>query len=415
MEVLRNVVRVALYLMEENAPPVIYAGNTQLREAVTKLMGTNVSLRPADNVRPMPDVENVGPAGEEMEVLFFEQKMQELPGIRVLNSWSPSVVLPTARAVDYAIRCSEQVWQSSKAALGIDVGSAHVSINVCEAGQPLTTIRGDLGIGHGLSKLLEKVEVRDLVRWLPFKISESQVRDRLMNKFLHSHSVPQTREDLLLEQAVAREAIRLALQDALPGWPGRSVVRRQEDVLPPCEPIIATGGVFAHSPYQGYAALMLLDALQPAGITGLYLDEYNLIPSLGAVAAVEPLAAVQTIRNGGLTFLGTAVIPRGQGQPGERALTIRPVDRESSIRSDVKYGDLEAIPFEFFKPGTMLELVPAHAFDIGAGLGKAVKIEYKGGTVGLIIDARGRPLRFDDDPEVQRQRVDNWLWEMMSA
>jgi hypothetical protein len=86
-----------------------------------------------------------------------------------------------------------------------------------------------------------------------------------------------------------------------------------------------------------------------------------------------------------------------------------------SISSDVTYGSLEAIPYQFFDPGTVLELVPARGFDIGQGPGKSIRIPYRGGTVGLIVDARGRPLQFARDPAVQRQRMDYWLWEMMSA
>jgi hypothetical protein len=159
----------------------------------------------------------------------------------------------------------------------------------------------------------------------------------------------------------------------------------------------------------------LLDALQPTGITTIYLDEYSLVPALGMIATVKPLAAVQALRNDGLTLLGTVVVPVGRARPGEKVLTVRPEDRSLSIRSEVAYGSLEAIPFQFFKPGTTLELIPARGFDIGHGPGKSCRIQYRGGTVGLIIDARGRPLEFDDDSEVQRQRVDYWLWEMMSA
>jgi hypothetical protein len=415
LEMIRNILRVALYLMGENAPPVLYAGNTELRDEVSQLLEELAPLQITDNVRPLSDVENIGPAHEEIELAFYERKIKLVPGMDVLAEWSSSPVLPTARAADYAIRYCERTWESSKPALGVDIGSASVTINVCHRGQPLTTLRSDLGVGHSLTLLLEQIDMRDILRWLPFEISESQARDRLMNKALRAHSIPQTRQDILLEQAVAREALRLTLRDSLPGWVGQGGAPMEENMIPPCEPLIASGGVLTHAPYHGHAALILLDALQPTGITTVYLDEYNLIPSLGMAATVEPLATVQTFRNSGLTFLGTIVVPIGRALPGESVLTISPVDKASSIRSEVTYGSLEAIPFQFFEPGTMLELTPAAGFDIGRGRGKSLQIEYKGGTVGLIVDARGRPLEFDDDLQVQRQRMDYWLWEMMSA
>jgi len=415
LEMVRDVVRVALYLMGEDAPPVIYAGNSRLRQTIAELLGADARLHIVDNVRPLSDAENIGPAHEELELLFCEEKLQRLPGIEMLRAWSPSAILPTARAADYAIRYCEQAWRSSPAALGVDIGSSHVTINYCRAGQPKSTIRGDLGVGYSLPDLLSAVETSDIARWLPFEIDEHEVRNRLLNKALYPNSIPQMREDLLLEQAAAREALRVALADALPGWTEQVGNRLASGTLPYCDPIVGSGSVLTHAPYHGHAALMMLDALQPVGITTMYLDEYNLIPALGMAATVEPLALVQVLRAGGLTFLGTVVSPVGEARPGDRVLTVKPVDRKPSIRSDVKYGSLEAIPFQFFEPGTQLELVPARGIDVGSGPGKSVRIVYRGGTVGLIIDARGRPLVFEDDAAAQRQRMDHWLWEMMSA
>jgi hypothetical protein len=415
LDMIRNVLRVALYLMGENAPPVIYAGNAELRDEVTQLLEGLSSLQITDNVRPLPDVENIGPAHEEIEVVFYEQNMRHLAGMDVLDTWSASAALPTARAADYAIRYCERARESSKPALSVNIGSASVTINMCHQQQPLTTLRSDLGVGHGLASLLEQVQMRDILRWLPFEITETQARDWLMNKLLRASSIPQTPQELLLEQAVAREALRLTLRDSLPGWPGQSGRPLTENMIPPCDPLVGGGGVLAHAPYHGHAALVLLDALQPTWISALYLDEFNLLPSLGMVATINPLATVQTLHNGGLTFLGTVVAPMGRAQPGETALTICPVDKATSARFEVAYGDLEAIPFQFSEPGAMLELTPTRGFDIGLGPGKSVQIPYAGGTVGLIVDARGRPIEFSSDPRVQRQRVDRWLWEMTSA
>ena len=59
-----------------------------------------------------------------------------------------------------------------------------------------------------------------------------------------------------------------------------------------------------------------------------------------------------------------------------------------------------------------VELVPARGFDVGRGFGKSMRISYRPGAVGLIIDARGRPLPLDEEPYVQRELVDDWLYRM---
>ena len=160
---------------------------------------------------------------------------------------------------------------------------------------------------------------------------------------------------------------------------------------------------------------MVLDILQPSGIAQVYLDEYDLLPTLGMAATVEPLALVQTVSNGGLAFLGTVVVPTGPARPGEKVLSIRSLSEESAAEFEVNDGDLSPLPIHSLAVGTSLELSPARGIDIGAGPGRSVQIEYQGGTVGLVVDARGRPLACDDDPEVQRQHMDHWLWGLMNT
>lgn len=406
LDMVRNVVRVALFLLGDNRPQVIYAGNEQLRAAVTELLTEVVEPQMVDNVRPTVEAENVGPAAEEIELGFYEQKVRHLAGIEMLGEWSRAPVLPTARAADYTIRYCDRVFQPDKPALSLDIGSASVIINACRNGRPSTVVRSDLGVGHGLSQLLEQIEMRDLLRWLPFELAEHEARNRLMNKALQPHSIPQTQEDLLLEQAAAREAVRLAVHDL--GW-----LKEKDGLVPACNPLVLGGGMLAHAPNYGQAALVGLDALQPVGISELYLDEYDLLPALGAAASLQPLAMVQTLANGGLTFLGTLVALTGSLDGGARALTIHIAGQETPV--EVASGSLALIPLPPGSADAPLELVPARGVDLGVGPGKGVKLAARGGALGLIVDARGRPLPFALDPSVQRQRLGRWLMQMTSA
>jgi hypothetical protein len=145
------------------------------------------------------------------------------------------------------------------------------------------------------------------------------------------------------------------------------------------------------------------------------MDEFNLISSLGAIAGLYPLAMVQTLRSGAITYLGTAVVPIGRAQTEDLVLQIRALDKRVDVRAEVYCGTLQAFPLQSIAPGTILELVPARGIDVGAGAGRSTRVEFKGGAVGLIVDARGRPMQFADDPETRRQRVDDWLLEMMGG
>ena len=55
---------------------------------------------------------------------------------------------------------------------------------------------------------------------------------------------------------------------------------------------------------------------------------------------------------------------------------------------------------------------PARGFDLGGGNGKKVTHEVIGGTVGLIIDGRGRPLGLPEDRQQCQMSMKTWVENM---
>jgi hypothetical protein len=85
-----------------------------------------------------------------------------------------------------------------------------------------------------------------------------------------------------------------------------------------------------------------------------------------------------------------------------------------SLEVEVPYGSLEVIPLPTGQTAT-LELRPTRRFDVGLGSkGQAGTTKVEGGLLGIIIDARGRPLPMDRDAAAQQERVQRWLWDMGS-
>ena len=221
---------------------------------------------------------------------------------------------------------------------------------------------------------------------------------------------PQEARELWLQQALAREIIRSTVEIARPGWrPGSAQTHGR--LLPLCDTIVVSGGVLAHAPRPGQAVLIALDALEPIGVTTMVLDAYGLAPALGNVAAIKPLAAVEALDSGGFVNLATVVTPIGRAQRGDTILRVQVTyDDGGTLGLEVCYGDLEVLPL---RPGrqAVLELRPLRRFDVGlGGPGKGGKRRVSGGLVGLVIDARGRPLSLPHGAE-QRQVVNRqWLW-----
>jgi len=107
----------------------------------------------------------------------------------------------------------------------------------------------------------------------------------------------------------------------------------------------------------------------------------------------EPLAAAQVLARDTLLNLGTVITPLGIAKEGEVALRFKMIYSEGgAIEGEVSYGSLEVIPLPFGQRAT-LELRPTQGFDVGLGRkGRGATTEVEGGAVGVIIDARGRPL-----------------------
>jgi len=130
---------------------------------------------------------------------------------------------------------------------------------------------------------------------------------------------------------------------------------------------------------------------------------------------ISSVAAAQVLERDALLNLGTVVAPIGVSREGDIALTFK-IDYEDgrSLQVEVPFGSLEVIPLPAGQTAT-LELRPSRHFDVGLGTkGQAGMTKVEGGHIGIIIDARGRPLPIADSPEIQRQRMQRWLWDMGS-
>ena len=393
----------------QTRPAMLYAGNSRLRRQVAEIIGDEAELRVVGNVRPTLEREYLADAQQELASLFLQRKLKQLPGMATLSNWSPVPVAPTAQAFGRLIQYLWHLGDPETGVLGVDVGGSNTTIAAVFDERLHLTIHSGLGAAFGGEELLRSKNPETLMRWLPEPLSYEEARGLLINKETHPTSIPQVERELWLEQAVAREAIRETLEIARPGWqPGYAQV--YSDLLPVCDTIVISGGTLAKAPRPGQAALVLLDALQPIGISTLVIDAYGLAPALGSVASIKPVAAVEALDAGGLINLGTVVAPVGEAKPGDSVLEMKvSYDNGSELEIEVCYGDLEVLPLPVGQEA-VLELSPRRGFEVGVGVkGNGGKRRVSGGLAGLIIDARGRPLHLPLDPEQRREQIQRWL------
>ncbi len=389
--------------------PIVFAGNKDARPEMVKLFGQRSDLHVVDNVCPTLETEELGPVQEEIGSLYRELKMSRVPGFGGLRAWASAPILPTADGFGLMLKYLARVYEID--VLGVDVGGATTNIAGVMGGRYGSTVSSQLGVSYNTNSVLEQAGIERVLRWLPSDMEAEEAHDSFLNKSLRPMTIPETRQDLLLEQAVAREAISLTLQRARKAWLDSGSA--YPGLLPPVDVIVGRGGVLSQAPDHRQAALILLDALQPTGVCSLALDSVSLLPQLGAWASVQPSVAGQVMARDGLLNLGTAISLVGRAREGSMALGVKvEYDDAQTIDVEVPYGTLEVIPLP---PGreAFLELRPTSKFDVGlARKGKGARTEVEGGTVGVIIDARGRPLSLPTDGEKRRAKMQEWMREI---
>ena len=227
-------------------------------------------------------------------------------------------------------------------------------------------------------------------------------------------TIPQTYEDLLIEHAVSREALRLAFEHHKSLARNLLGSQQQRDVghmfdqkasgsslvnMMNLDMVIGSGGVLSHAPQRAQSALMMMDAYQPEGITMLTVDSIFMMPHLGVLSEHFYDAAREVFERDCLVRIGTCISPVGQAKDGEPCVRVI----GEKLDETVPFGKIKV--FKNFS-GSELVVEPSKGFDVGAGKGKPVtarsfdnsrgKRDHAtnliNGSVGLIVDTRGRPF-----------------------
>lgn len=392
-----NTVHLGMTLSETpEKPPVLFAGNKELREQVTDIFGTETTVHVADNINPTITTENLDGAISLLSELYKTVKIQTLPGMREVLDWTYHPFQPTVHAFATIIEYMAALEQAD--VLGVDLGSSTLTVVTAVNNKIDITVRTDLGMGHPVNNILEKLPPASLSQWLPMQISDDEMLDYVHNKSLYPHTIPANEQASFMELAIARELIRSAVKDG-----------KESNVLPPFRLLVARGATLTNTAKIGHAVLTLLDAIEPVGIFSIVLDRHHVLPALGQLSPHNPMVAVQSLENGALVNAGWVIAPSGKVAIGQKAVTVI-VEAENSERLEqvVAYGDINLLPLAIGQKAKVT-IKPSRRLDVGFGPGKSKTVTLYGGALGIIIDARGRPLNLTRKNISQDQLVQQWL------
>ncbi len=399
-------------LPEEKRPAVLFAGNEKMEEEVKTLVGSlATSLHFSPNVRPSLETEDIDPAERELARMVINIRKRQIRGVDLLDLWSGGHILPTAYATGRMVRFLAKVYGSKKGILSVDLGASATVIAAGFNGKSTLKVLPQFGLGENLSGLLAYTTLEDILRWSSLEISTGDLRDYLFQKSLHPSTIAATREDFTIAQAVSRQALFLAMQSARRDFP-QNIASIRPNLTPLFEPILAGGSALSDASRPGHSLLLLLDSIQPVGVTTIIIDQNNLLPLLGVAASKNNILPVQVLESGAFLSAGTVVSPVVSANYGTPILKAKLVyENGAEARVDLKYGYLETLPLANGETGN-LTLQGLHGADVGFGSGRSGTIPVSGGALGVVFDGRGRPLVLPSDAARRREMIKKWNWTL---
>lgn len=409
--------------------PLIYAGNKDAQDLVTEICGRDMDVHLVDNLRPRHDMENLGPAREAIHDLFMNHVMAQAPGYGDLMELVDTTIMPTPGAVGKLIMVLGE--QNNDNIIGVDIGGATTDVFSNFEDTFTRTVSANLGMSYSICNVLEEAGFDNILRWVPFGMDQSQISDWIANKMVRPTTIPQTLYHLVIEQSLAREALRLSFEhhkslakkvekeEVGLQFGSRSQVAKASgrDIINmlTLDMLVGSGGVLSHAPRRQQAALMLIDAFQPEGVTQLAVDSIFMMPHLGVLSSVYPDIAAEVFEKDCLVRLGTVIAPAAPAKRGAVLATVKITMPDGQMSEyKIKAGEMEVIPLGV---GETLDCrVQPHGgnIDVGGGKGHAVEAKLHGGLVGVILDGRGRPIEFPDDEAERIKALTSWI-EAMNA
>jgi len=408
--------------------PVIYAGNNKASDEIKKTIEKQTDLTLVENIRPVLERENLNPSRDKIHDLFMEHVMQQAPGYKKLMTWTDAPIMPTPGAVGSLIEMIAA--KENIAVVGVDIGGATTDIFSVFQGQFNRTVSANLGMSYSICNVLAEATLENVLRWVPFEIDEKELTNRIGNKMIRPTTVPQSMDELKIEQAIAREALRLSFIQHKSFAVNLKGVQKERTISDAFEQsdsglslvdmmdldlLVGSGGVLSHAPRREQSTRMLIDAFMPEGITQLAVDSIFMMPQLGVLVNIDQQdlaenahkAALEVFNKDCLVRLGTCIAPVGNAKPGALMLTGELTMPDGSNQQvELHQGQLLSIPadYEAFKA----TLRPAKGFDIGAGKSEEISTTIYGGVVGLVFDGRGRPFNLPVEKDKRIENLTAW-------
>lgn len=311
--------------------PAIYAGNSEAAPVIQRLVSEAFDLYILPNIRPTLEAENLEPTQAKIQQLFMENVMEHAPGYAKVKQLVSADIIPTPLGVQRSLALASP--DKARNIFAFDIGGATTDVFSFIKGHQQRTVSANLGMSYSAWNVLRECGIANLLRWLPEDCTETLVRNYIANKCLNPASNPVSALQFRIEQALAREALSMALEQHRLMHYNTSKIGfldklkrgdvdkyemifeyQQKDAVysfreSEIDVLVGAGGAFAHAQNDAQRCLILIDAIRPKGITELWFDRDFTSPHLGVLSAADPDTAKSILEKDCLSKLAIHIAP----------------------------------------------------------------------------------------------------------
>ncbi len=316
-----------------NKIPFIFAGNVDVRNFISQMFSDIFELHIVPNLRPTMNTENVLPTRELIHHLFLNNVMEQAPGYSGLKKIMTEDILPTPLGVMKSLNLLNKKHQINS--LAVDIGGATTDVFSGINGDYFRTVSGNYGMSYSISNVMKDASFENLAKWIPDSINENYIRNYISDKMLYPTFVPKNEKQKIIENAIARESIRMSfaqhiemnfkknqmgfleklkligqdmnkITDTFYYEKSQEKKKLQKNDF---DLVIGMGGIFSHINSSKQALITIIDGFQPEGITEIWIDKYFASPHIGKLAEVNEEVALDFLQNDLMQKLGYHIKP----------------------------------------------------------------------------------------------------------
>lgn len=385
--------RIAYFLSPEGyKPKVLFLGKKEDQESIKKL------IKPGDD---WCFIEMMNRGGDKDQLIRIYEQVQNIFRHLQTQKSLASVGLPqtlygkTTDSSDAFGRLVQNLHKNSnhkKNVIGLYFGNLSTTIALSDKyNRTFISISSEDFLSHE-NVLQENKLFENVARRIHSDISDETIKEYIHNKYLYPSYIPVTEQEIEIELAFACVCLQTSVKNLVSMVEKNGLAKNQKEGS--CYGLILIAG----NPVNwslGFDQIirLVLEGLQPVGISTLIVDQYDISHALGALARTHPEICKSILSSDKFLHLGTVISLMGDAPPGATILKIRAIFQDQKeIMLDIQKGEMHVIPLE---PGksVRMQIQPLYAMDFGMGAGVGGSLQIEGSEFGIIIDGRGRPLK----------------------